>query len=205
MCRDSSTIIENIKAIVQAQPGIGLAYFYFDMNDKAKQTSTSLLSSLVLTLTVHADNYGPIESLYNQHKGLHLPTEHELLALLRELLQGFKQAYIVVDALDECSDYNHLFHQVIKVIYGWKISSFHLLVSSRREKHIIITMRACTPAEICLSAELVGSDIISYINAAVEKDDMLSRWGHEIQQKVKYTLIREANGMYACIYLIIMK
>ena len=104
MCKDSSTIIENIKAIVQAQPGIGLAYFYFDMNDKAKQTSTSLLSSLVLTLTVHADNYGPIESLYNQHKGLHLPTEHELLALLRELLQGFKQAYIVVDALDECSD-----------------------------------------------------------------------------------------------------
>ena len=202
---DSSTIIENIKAIAQAQPGIGLAYFYFDMNDKAKQTSTSLLSSLVITLTVKSDNYYPIEGLYKQHNGLHLPTEHELLALLRELLQGFKQTYIVVDALDECNDYHHLFHQVVKVIHGWKISDFHLLVTSRSEKHIIITMRACAPTEICISAELVGSDIISYIHAAVEKDDMLRRWSHEIQQKIKDTLIGEANGMYAYIYLIIMK
>ena len=196
MCRDSSTIIENIKTIAQAQPGIGLAYFYFDTNDKAKQTSTSLLSSLVITLTVKSDNYVPIDSLYKQHNGLHLPTEHELLALLRELLQGFKHAYLVVDALDECNDYYHLFHQVIKVIHGWEISGFHILVSSRRQQHIIATVRACAPAEICLSPELVGSDIISYIHATVEKDDILSRWDCKIQQKMKNTLIGEANGMY---------
>jgi hypothetical protein len=116
---DSSTIIENIKAIIQAQPEIGLAYFYFDLNDKAKQTPRSLLSSLVITLTVKSNNYGPIQSLYQQHNGLHLPTEHELLALLRELLEGFEQAYIIVDAMDECNAYHHLFHQVIKVIYPW--------------------------------------------------------------------------------------
>ena len=179
-----------------------MAYFYFDMNDKAKQTSTSLLSSLVMTLTAKSENYCPIESLYKGHnKGLHLPTEHELLALLMELLQGFKQAYIVVDALDECNDYHHLFHKVIKVIHGWNISGFHLLVSSRSEHDIVITMKTCTPAEISLSAELVGGDIISYIHAAIEKDDLLRRWDLDIQQKMKDTLIEEANGMYVCIYV----
>jgi hypothetical protein len=59
----SSTIIENIKTIVQNQPESGLAYFYFDINGKAKQTSESLLSSLVLSFTAKSGNYVFIEQL----------------------------------------------------------------------------------------------------------------------------------------------
>ena len=54
---DSSTIIENIKATIQPQSEIGLAYLYFDTNDMSKQSSRSLLSSLVLTLTAKSKNY----------------------------------------------------------------------------------------------------------------------------------------------------
>ena len=203
--KDSSTIIEDVKDIVQTQPETALAYFYFDINDKAKQTSRSLLSSLVLTLTAKSDNYLPIESLYNKHDRLHLPTEHELLVQLLELMKGFKQAYIVFDALDECNEYDHMFHLVIEVIHGWTFSDIHFLVSSRREQHIVTTIGACSPAEICLSAELVGGDIASYIHAVVEKDDRLRRWGHEIQQDMKERLTKEANGMYVYIYLIIVR
>ena len=90
---NSSTIIENIKTIVQNQSGSGLAYFYFDINDKAKQTSESLLSSLVLSFTAKSKNYLLIEHLYEQHDQLHKPTEDELLHLLMKLLCCFKEAY----------------------------------------------------------------------------------------------------------------
>ena len=106
----SSTIIEDIRTIAQTQPGTALAFFYLDINDKAKQTSRSLLSSLVFSLTAMSGNYLPLERLYNQHEKIHLPTEDELIYLLKELLQSSEQAYIVIDALDECDDYHLLFN-----------------------------------------------------------------------------------------------
>jgi len=174
-----------------------LAFFYFDLNDKAKQTSKSLLSSLVWGLTTQSYNGLPLASLYNTNANLaHYPTEDELLQLLMKLVQCFKQTYIIIDALDECDDYHQLFDQVIKVIHNWQLPHFHLLVSSRREQHIVVTMGECAPGEIYLSAELVAHDILSYIHTVVDRDHRLRRWGHTIQQDVKDALIRGANGMY---------
>ncbi|KAF8326451.1 ankyrin repeat-containing domain protein [Amanita rubescens] len=197
ICKDSSTIIEDIKAIVEAQPETGLAYFYFDINDKTKQTSRSLISSLLLNLTAKSNNYVSMNKLYHKHDKLSLPTKDELLSLLMELLQGFEQTYVVIDALDECDDdYCKLFDTVIKVIHKWKLPHFHLLVTSRRERDIIMNMEELVPTELHLSAELVGSDIISYINSAVENDSGLKRWSPEIQGVIKNSLISGANGMF---------
>ena len=102
----------------------------------------------------------------------------------------------VIDALDECDDYCQLFDQVIRVIHEWQLPQLHLLVSSRREQDIIITMGECTLAEISLSAGLVQGDIISYINSVIRKDHRLMKWDHKVQQDVKNALINGANGVY---------
>ncbi len=180
---------------MQAQPQTGLAYFYFDINDKAKQTSRSLISSLVLSLTARSNNYHYVDRLYRKHDKLSLPTKDELLTLLMELLQGFRQTYVVIDALDKCDDdYHKLFDKVIKVIHKWQLPHFHLMVTSRRERDIIIKM-----------GELVGSDIISYVHSAVENDGRLKRWSHELQQDIKSALISGASGMYVYPCLLVIK
>ena len=170
-----------------------MAFFYFDLNDQAKQTSKSLLSSLVWSLLAQSDE--PLVSIYNTAKASS-QTEGELLQLLLKLLQCFKQAYIIIDALDECDEYHQLFDKVIKVIHNWDLPHCHLLVSSRREQHIVLTMGECTPGEIYLSAELIAHDILSYIHTVVGEDHGLRRWGHTIQQDIKNALIGRANGMY---------
>ncbi|KAF8345390.1 hypothetical protein F5887DRAFT_1282634 [Amanita rubescens] len=191
-----STVIEDLKAIVKNQPEIGFAYFYFDINDSAKQTSRGLLSSLVLSLTAKSKDYSLLERLYKEHDQLHKPTEDELLHLFMKLLQCFKQVYVAIDALDECDGYDQLFDQVIKVIHGWQLPHFHLLASSRREQHINATIGEFTPTEICLSAELVQNDIIYYVYSVVGKDHRLKRWDHTIQEHVKNALISGAKGMF---------
>ena len=183
------------------QPGTGFAFFYFDINDKAKQTCRSLLSSLVLSLTAKSKNFDLVEKLYEEHDKLYLPTEDELLDLLKKLLQYFNQAFIVIDALDECDDFYQLFDQVIKVMHEWHLSHLHLLMSSRREQNIIMMMQECTTAEICLSVDLVRNDIISYVHSVVASDPRLRRWDHKVQQDVIDALISGANGMYVCIYI----
>ncbi len=99
-------MIENIKVIVQAQPEISLAYFYFDISDRTKQTTRDFLSHLVLALTARSKNYSIMERLYEKHDKLYRPTQDELLCLLKELLNCFNQNYVVIDALDECDCYN---------------------------------------------------------------------------------------------------
>ena len=189
-------MIQNIKD-VQAQPETGLAYFYFDIGDRTKQTTRDLLSHLVLALTARSKNYSNMESLYEKHGGMYNPTWDELLGLLKELLNCFKQNYIMIDALDECDEYEELFTKVITIIHGWQLSNVHLLMTSRREHHILVNMRECATVEICLSAELVGSDIISYIHAAVEANSKFNMWSHTVKEHVKEVLISGANGMYA--------
>ena len=188
----SSTIIENIKAI--ANPQTGFTFFYFDINDKAKQNSRSLLSSLVLGLTARSRNYPLIQYLYEKHDKLYSPTEDELLDLLVKLLQGFNEAYIIIDALDECDEYHHLL-DVINTIHNRQLSHFHLLVSSRMEQDILEAMKGCTTAELCLSAQLVRSDIISYVNDAVAKP-RFRRWGNKAQEHIKEALVNGAHGMF---------
>ena len=103
---------------------------------------------------------------------------------------------MVIDALDECDNHHKLFNQVIKVIHEWQLPQLHLLLSSRREQDVIVTMGEYTLAEMSLSAGLIQGDIISYINSVVGKDHRLMEWGHKVQQDVKNALISGANGMY---------
>ena len=96
-----------------------------------------------------------MQTLYENNK-LYSPTKHELLDLLVKLLQSFTKAYIIIDALDECDDYHHLF-DVINTIHSRKLPHSHILVSSRREEEILACIKGCT-AEICLSARLIEND-----------------------------------------------
>ena len=195
LSKKRSTIIEDIKAIVHAQPEIGLAFFYFDTSDEAKQNSKSLLSSLAWSLTVQSMNYLPMKKLHEKNGAYH-PTQDDLLCLLKELLTGFKQAYIVIDALDECDKYDQFLKKVVKVIHGWQLSQFHLLVSSRRNQDILDALKQWVTMEIYLSAELVDSDINTYILAAIQDNVVSKMWGHRVQEDVKVALTSHANGMY---------
>ena len=191
----SSTIIEDIKAIVQTQPGTSLSFFYFDLNDKTKQTFRSLLSSLVLGLMAKSKKYFLMENLYEKHDQIHKPTDDELKDLFMELLQGFNQAYVVIDALDECEEYELLF-EMVKSILERQMSHCHLLVSSRREKRILDTLQECNPTDIHLSPDLVGGDIASYIHFSIKMEKNFKRWDAATQHHIEGTLTNGAHGMY---------
>ena len=180
--------------MVQLEHGSALTYFYFDINDESKQTENNLLSSLVLTFTAISKRYALLNCLYKKYHQIHTPTNFDLLNLLKELVIGCKKSYIVIDALDECAAHGKLF-DVINVIHGWQISSFHLLVTSRSEQRIVAEMQNHSPQEIYISPDLIGNDIISYINFTIGNEHELNRWDPSTQVYIKATLVNGANGM----------
>lgn len=87
---------------------VSLAYYYFDLKDSQKQDRRGLLSSLRLQLSARSDMFSEILTrIYLTHnEGSRQPSENDLIDCLKEILSvhGQGKIYIILDALDECSN-----------------------------------------------------------------------------------------------------
>jgi hypothetical protein len=101
-----STIIQQIETFRITQEGYAHAYFYFDFNDGQKQVVDSFLrSAIIQLLTRRSEVPTAVLSLYNQwQKGRCQPGREALITTLLPLFKLSAQTYILIDALDECSN-----------------------------------------------------------------------------------------------------
>jgi hypothetical protein len=98
-----STIIEEVTTICATRSD-EFAYFYFDFNDVEKQIVDGFLRSVVLQNFIHrAGIPSDIQSLYDRCRG-NQPTREALVGTLLSLLKSSTRTYILIDALDECSE-----------------------------------------------------------------------------------------------------
>ena len=144
-CFDSSTIIEDIQDMCQT--GLAsLAIFYFDFRDATKQDARSLLSSLLVQLSHQSHEFSKIlSSLHSTHSnGSRQPSVHALMECLKKMLQlpGRGALYLVVDALDECSNssgYPAPREQVLEIVRELVelcLPDAHFCITSRPEVDI---------------------------------------------------------------------
>src|SRR6266498_4426590 len=131
----SSTIIEDVIESSRSFPTCAVAYFYFDFADKEKQQVSNLLCSLIAQLLAQTTPTAEVlETLYlrSQH-GQQLPDTDGLSKSLKEIIKMPHQTYMIIDALDECTDRGELL-KLIEEIVSWKSGNLHLLATSRRER-----------------------------------------------------------------------
>jgi hypothetical protein len=85
-----------------------LAFFYHDFREDQKKGLRGLLSSLLVQLCDQSDFYSDILSVFymTHHHGARAPSDDELFSCLKSVLQLPDQApiYLIMDALDECSN-----------------------------------------------------------------------------------------------------
>jgi hypothetical protein len=204
----SSAVIEDIKRMRQTALAL-IAYYYFDFKDVAKRDLRGFLSSLLLQLCDDSDQcWDALSELYATcGDGSEQPSEDALAQCLREMLelQGQLPIYIIVDALDECS--NHTGSpsprkKVIKFLQDltrWRHPNLYLCITSRPEQDIQSTLNPLTPASRRVSLHEEGGqrqDINRYIRSFVHTDESMRRWSAEDQELVIDTLSARAQGMW---------
>ncbi|KIL58696.1 hypothetical protein M378DRAFT_86117 [Amanita muscaria Koide BX008] len=189
-----SMIVENVQSMEERS--IGLAYYYFDILDVKKRTVDGLLSSLALSLyTCSPHNHTAVDQLYMKCKdGVSKPSGQQLEDLLKQLISGFKETYIVIDALDECKEQQELL-KLLKKIHGWQIGQCHLLVTSRKEQVIVNSLQHVGLKEIDLTLMPVDNDIKKYIDRMLEESEGLNSLESELKKDIKELLKAKANGM----------
>lgn len=178
-----------------------IAYFYFDFNDSKKQDPELMLRSLLCQLLQRSARVPrSLDVLFSScGNGQRPPLLHALLEVTQQMILDCTHAYVVLDALDECTQRPDLM-SLLETIVGWQLTSLHLLMTSRKERDIESCLETYMDEEntICLQSKLVDEDILLYVRQKLSNDKSLVKWSKDtvIRQEIETALMRGARGMY---------
>jgi hypothetical protein len=177
------------------------SYFFFDGRDSQNglQRHEHLIHSLLWQFCEQLDTLPEeLDNLYCQCGfGLRQPSSEHLQSALLRILQLFQDAYIIIDALDECSERGKLLEWIDDVSRA-KVRQVHLLATSRHEQVIETRLRPLSLSFLCLEGDFIDGDIATYLDFVLRDNQDLKAWNRDadICQKVKTSLLQGAQGMY---------
>jgi len=192
----SSTIIQDVLQLCNDGSGSAIAYFYFDFQNREKQQCQSFLRSIIAQFSDQA-TYIPetLDRLYSACQSYNRnPDADDLMSTLMSIVQEPRRAYIIIDALDECTEREDLL-ALIEEIVGWKINILHILVTSRKEREIEDCLMHLSWRRLDLQETVVAGDIKMHVRERLQNDSKLKKWGEKVQAEIEAALTEGAHGM----------
>ncbi|RMZ86707.1 hypothetical protein DV736_g6069, partial [Chaetothyriales sp. CBS 134916] len=173
-------------------------YFYFDFNDVEKQSSRKAIRSLLLQLAQGAANgLQSLEQMYHRYgSGQQQPPDDMIHSLLLDVMDQVQFKYIVVDALDECTDRDNLLMFVSKLADA-RLQGLRIMLVSRRELDIEEQLRPRADYSINIENPVVDEDIWVYVQHLLATDANLKAWPKSVQDDISSVIMKKANGMVA--------
>ena len=185
-----------------------MAYFYFDFRDINKQYWSDLVPSLLTQLSSRS---GPrcdiLSRFYSDHNdGAEQPSDATLTKCLKDMLKlpDQRPTYLIVDALDECSNVSGIptsrkrVLQLVKELVDLHITNLHICVTSRPEVDIRDVLEFLTSNRVSLHDQGgQKKDIEDYVRSVVysNSEPIMRRWRKEDKELVIETLSERADGM----------
>ena len=125
-------------------------------------------------------------------KGLCQPSIALLERTLADIIGSLAAAYIIIDALDECSERRKLLKWMQSITSGIS-DKLHLMVCSRPEPEICNGIDILSNlVKIDIAGQKSANDIGIYLDARLGNDD---RWSDHHKHMIRATLYGGANGM----------
>ena len=170
-----------------------LAFYYFDFTNDVKTKTLSCLRSIILQLAEHTADTTSLQALQRVY-AMGTPPIQEFLEVLKTMLCTHSRVYIIVDALDECTDQEELFDLLIS-IRDWKLECLSILTTSRDEPDIRECVQPAPGQEIRLCNSTIDNDLRLFIVETLQKDKKLQAWS-DIVPEIEKALTNGAHGMF---------
>ena len=185
-----------------------MAYFYFDFRDISKQHWRDLVPSLLTQLSTRSGPCCDVLSRFYFHHddGAKQPSNDTLTRCLKEMLTLPDQCpiYLIMDALDECSNLSEIpsprnrVLQLVKELVNLHVPKLHICVTSRPEVDIRDVLDPLTSHRVSLHDQSgQQKDIENYVRSVVYSDSepIMRRWRKEDKEHVIEVLSKLADGM----------
>ena len=199
--RFSSSIVDKLP---EATESLGIAYFFFDGRDSQKelQLHNKLIRTLISQLsdTRHGGIPENLVDLYKRCGEAQQPSDEQLQTVLRNIVDRFLQTYIIIDALDECTDHEKSLNWVYKLMSdtNHKLTNLHIVATSRPERDIHDIFATLDSHSIDVG-EANTKDIVDYLNLQMESK--FTKYDENTQAKVMSELEKHAEGSYVYLFL----
>jgi hypothetical protein len=175
---------------------MGIAFIYCNYKEQPDQTSVNLISSLLRQLAMQKpfilDN---LASFHEKHSSKNTrPNISELLRELQSAASSFDSVFIIIDALDECSEENGSREGLLENLRALP-EKVHLMFTSR--PHIRIDRSFPDTQELKIIAST--DDVRTYVDSRISQTPMLDRIMKkrpDIRDMVKKTVPEKSDGMY---------
>lgn len=193
----SAAALQTILQHRDSQPDTAVAYFYFDFNDVEKQSSKKAIRSLLFQFTQQVpDRLQGLEHLYQKcGSGLQQPAEEAIHSLFQDGICRIASKYIILDALDECTDSEDLL-TFIGDLADAKLKGLRIMATSRREKHIEEQLKPIADHNVNIQNAVVDQDIRIYVLDRLATDSRLKKWPTSIRDEIVTVMMEKADGMY---------
>jgi hypothetical protein len=122
------------------------------------------------------------------------PTQAHLLNTLISICNGSYRTYLIMDALDECSERKELFHTVRQII-SKGAGRVSVLVTSREERDIADGMEGVISDSIDLECRELDADIELHICKGLASDTDWQNTPLEVKLEIQDALVNRSNGM----------
>ena len=123
------------------------------------------------------------------------PTLGDLQNTLQRILGGFSSSFIILDALDECTERQKLLNWIQTFILGKDMDlGLHFIVTSLSEQEIEDNLKSYD--QIDLVEESKNHDLVAYLDHQLGNDSDLQKWKSGTQEQIKLTLMKKADGVY---------
>jgi len=171
-----------------------LLYFFFDFATRDKRMVGLFLRSLLSQIQAQTrDIVEPIRSLYDRHhSGFQEPSNADLLDTLHMAFGRTKNAYLIIDALDECDERAELV-EVFEEMLGWGLENVHILATSRKERDFEECFARTGAEQVRLEGDTVQGDIRHYIESRISKERWARKWPLEIQCEIVSTIAEKGT------------
>jgi len=188
----SSTIIDHVDTECRSDSSKKYAYFYFDFNDANKQTVNGMLRSMICQLSVPV--LPPeVDTLYQQCR-IHQLDQESLVETLISIFRHSDRTFLIVDALDECSERDDLLNVMTRLMHAQRVG---LLATSRNERDVARSLQ-CVVENVTSPQEGddIADDISLHVQRCLQQDSRLKEWPPMIRQEIQKALVHGAHGMY---------
>jgi len=170
---------------------IGVAYLFCSYKSRTDQSAASLFAAILKQLVQsRPDIATPVHELHSKQGSK--PSFSDILQALQSVLSAHKTTFIVVDALDECSDKDGDRGQLINKLHGLQAGKdVRLLFTSRFIDEITRKFGPKSTLEIRASEE----DLKRFVAGRTRDLPACIRNDEELQRTVQSKIIKAVNGM----------
>ncbi|KAK4175394.1 hypothetical protein QBC36DRAFT_331536 [Triangularia setosa] len=190
----SATIVDHL----QKMDDCIVLQFYFDFNNTTKQKVDGVLRSLVFQLGSSSKELG---SLYQSHFGCQSqPDNPSLTKTLHTMMKNSKTTYLVMDALDECTEREELLQWMMEFFKAPDLGHVRLIATSRPEEVFLRRIPSWIGKKHCLKLdkEAINADIRSYVTTKLEQspDFLEKELSHNLLKRIRNKVGDRADGMF---------